>query len=43
MKTTKVEMHYLKKNKHYEPVKLLEGKKVLKSKWVFKFKNNGEK
>ncbi|CAN0905823.1 Retrovirus-related Pol polyprotein from transposon TNT 1-94, partial [Linum grandiflorum] len=39
----KEEMSSLKKNETYELVKLPKGKKVLKNRWIFKNKKDGEK
>ena len=37
------EMNSLNKNKSYDLVELPKGKKVLKNKWVFKLKKDGDK
>ena len=37
------EMNSLHKNKTYELVELLKGKKALRNKWVFKLKKDSEK
>ena len=37
------EMNSLNKNKTYDLVELPKGKKVLKNKWVFKLKKDGDK
>ena len=37
------EMDSLQKNDTYELVELLQGKKALKNKWVFKLKKDGNK
>ena len=37
------EMYSLNKNKTYDLVELPKGKKVLKNKWVFKLKKDGDK
>ena len=37
------EMNSLNKNKTYDFVELPKGKKVLKNKWVFKLKKDGDK
>ena len=43
LEAMKEEMNSLKKNQTYELVKLPSGKKVLKNRWVFKNKKDGEK
>ena len=43
MKAMHEEMNSLHKNNTYELVKLPEGKKSLRNKWVFKLKKDGEK
>ena len=43
MKATQKEMNFLHKNKTYDLVELLKGKKVLRNKWVFKLKKDSEK
>ena len=37
------EMNSLDKNKTYDLVELSKGKKVLRNKWVFKLKKDGDK
>jgi ATP-binding cassette subfamily B (MDR/TAP) protein 1 len=43
MKAMQEEMDSLQKNDTYELVKLPEGRKALKNKWVFKLKKDGDK
>ena len=43
MKVMQEEMNSLHKNKTYELVELLKGKKALRNKWVFKIKKDSEK
>ena len=43
MKAMQEEMNSLHKNKTYELVELLKGKKALRNKWVFKLKKYSEK
>ena len=43
LKAMHEEMNSLNKNKIYDLVELPKGKKVLKNKWVFKLKKNGDK
>ena len=43
LKAMHEEMNSLNKNKTYDLVELPKGKKVLKNKWVFKLKKDGDK
>ena len=43
LKAMHEEMDSLNKNKIYDLVELPKGKKVLKNKWVFKLKKDGDK
>ena len=43
LKAMHEEMNSLNKNKSYDLVELPKGKKVLKNKWVFKLKKDGDK
>ena len=43
MKAMQEEMNSLHKNKTYQFVELLKGKKALRNKWVFKLKKDSEK
>lgn len=43
LEAIKEEMDSLKKNQTYELVNLPRGKKVLKNRWVFRNKKDGEK
>ena len=43
LKAMHEEMNSLNKNKTYDLVELSNGKKVLKNKWMFKLKKDGDK